>query len=354
MKKLFVGLIAIAGILLVGEILWSAFYLFAPNSSDPSYKIILIEPGPLPKTVEFLHKEGLVSDSKRFLLMMRIFRQGNRVRVGEYEVRMNVSPFGLMRILTSGKSVLHAMSIPEGYNIDQIADALAAKRLVNRQEFVKMARDPQMARLLGINEKTLEGYLYPETYSFTHFTGEHVILKTMVEKFKEVYNRDIKFAADKIGMSMHDIVTMACIIEKETGAPEERPIISSVFHNRLKIRMPLQSDPTVIYGKKGDKKNISRKDLTTPSPYNTYNQRGLPVGTISNPGRSALLATLEPADTNYLYFVSRNDGTHYFSSTYAEHAAMVRKFQIDPKAREGRSWRDRLKKDRNTATQPNK
>jgi UPF0755 protein len=201
-----------------------------------------------------------------------------------------------------------------------------------------------MAKYLGVDEQTLEGYLYPETYSFTHYSGDRVILKTMVDKFKEVWNRDLKMMADQKNMSMHDVVTLGSIIEKETGAPEERPIISSVFHNRLKMGMKLQSDPTVIYGKKGDKRNITKQDLLTPSPYNTYTLPGLPVGPIANPGKDSMMAAINPSDSRFLYFVSQNNGTHVFTSNYKDHQKAVTKYQLDPAAREGHSWRERLAK----------
>lgn len=344
MKKVFLAIFIIGGLAFAAELIRDAYFLFSPNSTDPSFKIILIEPGPFAKTAEFLHKEGLIKDPRRFAVLARIFRFASNVRVGEYEVRMNMSPYQLLRVLVSGKSVLHAIVIPEGYDIDQIADVLTGHHLVTRQSFIQSARDSKMAKLLGINEPTLEGFLYPDTYSFTHFTGERVILKTMVDKFKEVYDREVKFGAEKQGMSMHDVVTLGSMIEKETGAPEERPIISSVFHNRLKLNMMLQSDPTVIYGKNGDKKNITKEDLHRNTPYNTYTRHGLPVGPIASPGKESMIAAIEPADTKYLYFVSRNNGTHYFSGTYSEHSRAVNKFQVDPKARKGKSWRDHNKK----------
>jgi UPF0755 protein len=166
----------------------------------------------------------------------------------------------------------------------------------------------------------------------------------MVEKFKDVYFREIRTEADKKNMTRHDVVTLASIIEKETGAPEERPIISSVFHNRMQIGMKLQSDPTVIYGKIGDKTNITRTDLVTPSPYNTYTLKGLPIGPISNPGKDSMLAAINPATTKYFYFVSQNNGTHVFTVNYKDHQKAVTKFQLDPAARAGHSWRERLKK----------
>jgi UPF0755 protein len=324
------------------EIVRETVYFFSPASPDDAFKIVLIEPGSFYKNAEALYKEGILRDPRRFSRIVRVLGLQTRVKIGEYEVRLNMSPYQILKVLMSGKSVLHAVHFPEGYNIDQIADDLAAKGLVDRADFIKLARDPHMARFLHIDEPTLEGYLFPDTYSFTHFTGDRVILKTMVDKFREVYNRDVKPLADKKNMSMHEVVTLGSMIEKETGAPEERPIISSVFHNRLKIGMKLQSDPTVIYGKKGDKKNITRVDLVTPNPYNTYTVKALPVGPISNPGKESMIAAVSPADSKYLYFVSQNNGTHFFSSNYKDHLKAVGKYQLDPTARQGHSWRDRL------------
>lgn len=330
----------LAGLAFIYEAVSVARFYYRPISEDATTKIILIEPGPFPKTVEYLHKEGLVADVKRFVLIARIFRAASRVRVGEYEVRLNMSPHELLGVISSGKSVLHPVVIPEGFNLEQITEDLAQKNLVNKEEFLKLAKDPRMAKFLGVPGRTLEGYLYPDTYSFTKFTGERVILKTMVEHFFAIYNTEVKFGAEKQKMSMHEVVTLASIIEKETGAPQERPQISSVFHNRLRKNMPLQSDPTVIYGKQGDKGNITKEDLKTPSPYNTYTRKGLPVGPIANPGRDALIAAIDPVQTEFLYFVSKNNGTHYFSSTIQEHNKAVQRFQRDRKARAGHSWRE--------------
>lgn len=340
MKKVFIVIALLAGGFFAYEVFLNAKFFYSRNSDDESYKIIMIEPGNFIKTADLLEKEGLLKDAKKFTFIARILRKGNSVRVGEYEVKKNMSPSELLTIISSGKSVLHGISVPEGYNVDQIAELLAAKNLVKKVEFIRLAKDPLMAKFLGIQEPTLEGYLYPDTYSFTHFTGDRVILKTMVDRFKEVYNRDIKFAAEKQKKTMHEVVTLASIIEKETGAPQERPLISSVFHNRLKKGMLLQTDPTVIYGKKGDKSNITREDLRKWTPYNTYVNRGLPIGPIANPGREALIASVEPAQSDYIFFVSKNNGTHYFSATLAEHNRAVQRFQRDAKARENRSWRE--------------
>jgi UPF0755 protein len=169
----------------------------------------------------------------------------------------------------------------------------------------------------------------------------------MVSKFKTVY-KTIESVSKISGLSRHQILTLASIIEKETGAPQERPLISSVFHNRLNKHMMLQTDPTIIYGKALEVGNmeikISRADLTRYTPYNTYVIKSLPPGPIASPGRAALLAAVQPAASDFLYFVSHNDGTHQFSADYKSHVNAVKKFQLDPKAREGKSWRDLGKK----------
>ncbi|MCC6276956.1 MAG: endolytic transglycosylase MltG [Oligoflexia bacterium] len=341
MKKLFAVLFVIAGLALAFEIGSNIHFMLKPTSTDSTPKIILIEPGSFNQTVALLEREGLISDAKRFRIAVRIMGMSGRVKIGEYQVSADMSPFQILRIISSGKSILHAVKIPEGFNIDQIAEELAKKNLVSVEEFTAMARDPRMAKLLDVEGDTLEGYLYPETYSFTHFTGVRTIIQTMVGKFKEVWERELRFGAQKLGYSQKFVVTLASIVEKETGAAIERPVIASVFHNRLRIDMPLQSDPTVIYSKPpSERLNITRADLVSKNDYNTYTKKGLPKGPISNPGKDAMIAVIEPAHSKFLYFVSRNDGSHQFSETLKEHNMAVQKFQRNAKAREGKSWRD--------------
>jgi UPF0755 protein len=188
---------------------------------------------------------------------------------------------------------------------------------------------------------TLEGYLYPDTYFFNKTISPEDMTRQMVRKFFSVWSKEFDTRATQLGMTRHQVVTLASIVEKETGAPNERPMISSVFHNRLKKHMRLQSDPTTIYGIwKRYKGNIHKRDLLESTPYNTYTVAALPVGPISNPGVEAIRAALHPAESPYLFFVSHNDGTHEFTKTFGEHTAAVKRFQLDPKAREGKSWRD--------------
>ena len=173
----------------------------------------------------------------------------------------------------------------------------------------------------------MEGYLYPETYYFSKGEGERKIIQTMISTFNQFYTLDMEEKARVLSMTRREIVTLASIIEKETSVGNERPLISAVFHNRLKRRIRLQSDPTVIYGLPDFDGNLTRKDLRVHSPYNTYWVKGLPPGPIANPGNESLIAVLNPAPVDYLYFVSKNNGTHYFSKTLSEHNGAVQRYQ---------------------------
>jgi UPF0755 protein len=222
---------------------------------------------------------------------------------------------------------------------------------------LKACRDPKLIASLPIKEhpQTLEGYLFPDTYFLNKTMTAAEIIRGMVRKFAAVWGPDQDARAKELGMTQHQVITLASIIEKETGAPQERPLISSVFHNRLQKRMRLQSDPTTIYGiwDRYDG-NLHKSDLSAQNPYNTYYVPALPIGPISNPGREAIRAALYPSPSNFLYFVSHNDGTHEFTSTYTQHINAVKRFQLNPRARDGKSWRDLTKKvQAHTARQAN-
>jgi UPF0755 protein len=176
----------------------------------------------------------------------------------------------------------------------------------------------------------LEGYLFPETYHFPKNTPVKKIVEAMVLQFRSVFNEEWRSRAEELGMTVRDVVILASLIEKETSKPEERELISAVFHNRLRIRMKLDCDPTIIYAlkeKEGFNGSLRKKDLKLDSPYNTYLYRGLPPGPIANPGKGSLRAALFPADNNFIYFVSKNDGSHYFSSSFREHQNAVNRYQ---------------------------
>ena len=323
-------------------------FLNEPPSSQSESTTFEVRPGESFKQISRrLEEQGLVTSATKLRIYARLMGLSQRVRVGEYAIRKDARPEELMTIVTSGKSIEYSITVQEGFNIFEIGDLLERQGMIKKSEFMALVQDPAFVKeLLGEAHPSLEGYLFPETYHITKFTGAKGLIKMMVDRFKENYAK-LQIASGW-SLSRHQTVTLASIIEKETGAPEERAIISSVFWNRLKKKMRLQTDPTVIYGvwqKNGVwGGNIKRDDLLTPSKYNTYLNEGLPYGPISNPGLEALRATLAPAQTEFLFFVSRNNGTHIFSKEYSQHQKAVGQFQMDRKAREGKSWRDLQKR----------
>jgi UPF0755 protein len=276
-----------------------------------------------------LYDEGLILHPLKFRLFARIKGYDKHIKAGEYLFSNAMTPEKMLQIMVEGKVLLHRLTIPEGYSLTQIARAVQAAGFGTESVFFKTATDPEFVHSLGIDAQTFEGYLFPDTYFFTIDATPKDIIRAMIKRFREVFTPKWKDRAKALGMTIHQIITLASIIEKETGIAEERPIISSVFHNRLKRKMRLESDPTVIYGIEDYHGNITRKDLESPTPYNTYTMRGLPPGPISNCGVKAIEAALYPANTKYLYFVSKKDGTHYFSTNFKEHERAVRKYQLN-------------------------
>lgn len=295
-------------------------------------KIIEIKSGEnFSEVTDRLNQEGLISRPASFRLLGRITGKERKIKPGEYRMHTALSPMALLDILVRGEVVQHLVVIPEGMSYKEIGQTLETAKLLEAASFYRVVEDQDLISQWGFEGKSLEGYLFPETYRFSKQMPPRQIAKHMATQFKTVYREAFQERAIDLGMTRREVVTLASIIEKETGAPEERPIISAVFHNRLKKNMKLQSDPTVIYSIADYDGNIRRKDLLNNSPYNTYHIIGLPPGPIANPGRDAIHAALYPADVSYLYFVSKNDGSHHFSRTLEEHNEAVRYYQIERK-----------------------
>lgn len=331
--------------LALGYQLWNNF-LNSPASDKKDEVVFEVQPGQtLTQVANELERRGLIRRAVAFRILARLNNQSTGLKVGEYLLNKNMKPSDVLNVITSGQSIGRNFTVAEGLNIYEIAEIFEAGGFGTKKEFWKLITDQEfIQQVLGEKRPTLEGYLFPETYQITRYTDAKTVVRTMVARFTETYKREIEADAQAIGMARHQVVTLASIIEKETGAPEERPMISSVFHNRLKKGMMLQTDPTVLYGKarKSGKleMSITRADLTTPTEYNTYTMRGLPPGPIANPGRMALLAAIKPAASEYLFFVSQNNGTHIFSKDLEGHNKAVQQYQLNSKAREGKSWRD--------------
>ncbi len=277
--------------------------------------------------VRKLKDKGVISNEKLFSLWARLSDVDKKIHWGLYRFEMPLAPKEILNRMVLGKGVFHRITIPEGLTLKEIADHLQKGEIAKKDQFLAEANSPELLSLLGLEGKGIEGYLFPETYYFTPLITEREILMTMAEKFRGIFSPMMEKQAKEVGLNLHEVVTLASLIEKETGIEAERPLVSAVFHNRLKSKIPLQSDPTVIYGLKHFTGNLKRKDLRTHSPYNTYLIQGLPPGPICNPGLSSLMATLHPAPVPYLYFVSKNDGSHLFSVSLEEHNKAVKLYQ---------------------------
>jgi UPF0755 protein len=253
------------------------------------------------------------------------------IKSGEYDLEPSLTPRELIEKFVTGSVKTHAVTLPEGLRLDEVAARLEAAGIAPAGAFLARARDASFARSLGIEEGDVEGYLYPETYRFRRRSQPDEIIRRMYQEHQTRWSDADREALARSGLSVHEVVTLASIVEKETSVPAERPLVAAVFRNRLSLGMPLQTDPTVIYGivraaGRFDG-HLHRSDLETDTPYNTYTRRGLPPGPIASPSIESIRAVLEPAQVPYLYFVSRNDGTHVFSSTLGDHAAAVHRYQ---------------------------
>lgn len=288
-----------------------------------------------------LYKRGLISNPKIFHRYAQINGLMTKFKAGRFEIEKGSNMLEVFDILLEGKSITESITIPEGKNLFEIAKILEASKIIaSAEKFVSLAKSPEMAKQLGIPGERVEGYLYPDTYNFTPESQEDFVIKTMVKIFND-RTESLNFDNAPLNLTKHQVITLASVVEKETGASFERPMIAGVFINRLKKRMRLQSDPTTIYGIfETFNGNLRKKHLLEKTPYNTYKISGLPAGPIANPGIESIKAVLEPKEHSFLYFVSQNDGTHIFSKTYKDHKEAVEKFQKNASARKGKSWRD--------------
>ena len=278
-----------------------------------------------------LSNQGLISSPRLFHRYSQYTKVMTKFKSGTYRIKKQSNMMDVYHTLLNGKSLANYFTIPEGKNMFEIARML--------EHFISLAKDSEFVKSLGIKGKTVEGYLYPDTYDFAKNLKAEEVIKMMVKEFNKKTS-EVNF--NHPSLSKEEVVTLASMVEKETGDKSERPMIAGVFFNRLNIKMRLQSDPTTIYGMyENYKGNITRKDLLTPTDYNTYTTKALPIGPIANPGLESIKAVLNPAQHRYLYFVSQNDGTHIFSENYGDHQEAVVKWQKTAKNREGKSWRDK-------------
>lgn len=316
---------------------WAEAPALSTSDRPPPKTVVIPEGATFQQAATLLEREQLIRSRFAFLLLGKVQEADRKIHPGEYEFHAAMAPAEILGKLLAGRVVLHSITIPEGHTITQIADVLGEHRITDRAEFIRLASDKSFIKTLGISADTAEGYLYPDTYRFARPTAAKDIIKTMVEQLGRIMTQEWQARAKDINLTVHEVLTLASLIEKETGLGDERPQISAVFHNRLKRKIPLQSDPTVIYGLPNFDGNLHKKDLAHPSPYNTYRWVGLPPGPIANPGAESIRAALYPVPSANLYFVSKNDGTHQFSATLVEHNKAVERYQKRPFRRGHRS-----------------
>ncbi len=285
-----------------------------------------------------LSEEKLISNARVFHHYAKYKNVLTKFRAGSYTIPRGARMSDVLETLVYGQPNLTSVTIPEGKNMYEIAKLIANSGIADENEFLQAVQHPGLISSLSIQASSLEGYLYPETYKFAPDTPARDVAKTMVDLFRkktESINWSHPF------LNKHQVVILASVVEKETGAKFERPAIAGVFTNRLKKRMRLESDPTTIYGIWSRYKgNIKKQDLLEMTPYNTYKVPALPTGPISNPSLEAIQAVLNPEKNEYLFFVSKNDGTHVFTKNYKDHVEAVNVWQRNSRARQGKSWRD--------------
>jgi UPF0755 protein len=333
------ALALLAALVVAGAVaakLWSDLAAFRDTRfGGPQARVVEIPSGSSARqVVRLLARGGALADEQLAWRYVRFVKRDPRqMRAGEYEFTGPLLPDEVLERVYRGDVKTYQVTIPEGLRMAEIALAVEAAGLGRAADLLALMQDPAAARDLGIAAPNLEGYLFPDTYTFTRNPSARAVVAAMVGRFHDEWKRAEAQRAPGTSLDQRAAVTLASIVEKETGRPDERPRISCVFHNRLRRGIRLQTDPTVMYAtwlRTGRwSQNISKADLATPHPYNTYTTAGLPPGPIASPGAAALQAALRPASCEDLFFVSRNDGSHVFCPDLACHVAAVQEWQVE-------------------------
>jgi len=327
--------LSLLGILVLGFSITSYFLAYGQQEYDLAETIVDIPHGSSLRTVaRLLAQQKIIPDQAKFYWYLRLGRNdGNHMQAGFYRFGGRFSKAAIADSLRYGRDQAFKVVFKEGENLADLGHSLEALGLVKPEDFLAAQTSSQLRSLIGYHP---EGYLFPDSYFFTRKDSALSIMSTMYKRLLDKVDDVMHERMHELGKNLHEVLTLAAIIEKETGAPFERPIIASVYLNRLKIGMRLQADPTVIYGINNYDGKIRKIDLQTYHPYNTYKISGLPPGPIASPGLASIKAVLWPAQTNYLYFVSKNDGSHVFCPNLVCHNQAVKNWQIDFFKREAR------------------
>lgn len=270
---------------------------------------VVIPKGSSPKTIAMILKDSkLIYSEKIFIGLVKVFNYSKHLKAGAYEFNTNDNIFKIILKIKNGENINIKLTIPEGFDIKKIGNILEEKGICKSENFIRIA-----------TEKKMEGFLFPDTYFIVPSSNELDIINMMNDEFNKFFTKDMKERCKKLNMSVYDIITLASIVEKEAVSPKERPMIAAIFLNRLNKKMRLESCATVLYALGITKERLSFEDLKFESKYNTYKYHGLPPGPICNPGIKSIEAVLYPVTTDNLFFVSKGNGTHFFSSTFNEH-----------------------------------
>jgi len=325
MKK---NIVAILISIFIMSILYSAFEMLVPaQTGSKNIEIEIPKGATFRQAVDILLKENLIRDKRIFLLLGRLTGADREIRYGYYSIWANMSPLDIFKIIRRGRIIEYEIKILEGDSVIEIAEAFSKAGIISEKDFTRLSKDPDFLSSYNIDAPSIEGYIFPDTYLIPKGVSAEDALGSMIDRMREKYSDDLLAKAEEMGITENEVLTLASIIEKEAVIDSERPLISAVYHNRLKKRMPLQADPTCIYGIKSSKEKITRADLQRKTPYNTYVVRGLPPGPIASPGLKSIIAALNPADVSYLYFVAHDDRTHQFSATATDHLEAVKLYR---------------------------
>ncbi|MFZ3104532.1 MAG: endolytic transglycosylase MltG [Smithella sp.] len=279
------------------------------------------------EVTEILNRAGLIKYRIFFYSLTVIKNARRHIRAGEYEFNTSLTPNAIIEKLIRGDIKKYKVTIPEDFSLKEIVDRLKGYKLIDEDDFLELAGDEGFLKSLNIQADSIEGYLFPDTYFFDRSMSTRQIMKIMVSQFWKKITPEMIKRAEEMKLDVHKLVTFASIIGKESGNDAEKPMISAVFHNRLRKRMRLQSDPTSVYDLDSFEGKVLRSHLRRKSPYNTYVIKDLPPGPIANPGVASLKAVLYPAPVNYLYFVSKKDGSHFFSASLSEHKKAINRYR---------------------------
>ncbi len=330
MRRTLVLILAVLGAIAFS--FWLVDVIYQPYSDYSRTETLVSIPRGLKiyEIAQILESRGVVSSARIFSVYVRLRYPSASLKAGEYRFERPISLATAAAKLKRGDVYYHRITVPEGLTMEEIITLLERKGFGRQQHLFEAARDPKLLREVDSQASDLEGYLFPDTYFLTRNTPEKEIIRKMVDNFQKVWTPQRQQRAQTLGLTPREVVTLASLIEKETRVAGERTLVSAVFHNRLRKNMKLACDPTVIYAVTRLKPFdgvLHQRDLDLDSPYNTYLYPGLPPGPIANPGASSIDAALYPAHVEYLYFVSKNDGTHFFSSHYRDHSRAVRRYQ---------------------------